>query len=708
MNIDLKYVTQFKSAIQDIVDSEIKNAGITTYISAIVQKINDDGTVDVYLPPDKDNLITGIFNRCGEMLFVGDSVEIATKNGSLSNAWVFVKHGTNISGYTQEVESLGGAVVLKVVNGRLVTSNLASDPSLGNSLTIISDDINLDGMNINLNGSRGITITSPYFNVTKDGTITSTAGQIGGWTLTDKRLYSGSGSSYVALDSGTSNVNYSIWAGNSTPSSAPFSVTRAGAIKSTSGTIGGWTLSSSALYTANNTLYLGTTGITATIGGTSRSGLVFKSGSNFGVSSTGVLYSNNAIVNGSITATSLSLASDITIPVNNLKSSGLEDYIKTEVDAGNILYRGDVSHSRTVSSDGHLITDTVNFVGANGQTQTYTTYTSTSDGYVYTNVGLGTQNTSTHKTNYVRISKQGLLEADNVLIHGRIYSGEGQIGGWTLSDSALYTANNGFYLGTTGITATIGGVSRSNIVFKAGNNFGVDSSGNLYSNNANLSGATISGAITATSGTFDNCTVNSNCTVPASTITGTLATSTIPNLSAGKITTGTLNGNNVSVINLNADNITGGTVTAANISLNSGTVKLRTNGHVEFTNSTGYFVMGPQYGSVGATTHPYVSALNVAGVANGICFRNSTKIGSPGDSNYATIGVSTYDSSKHSLRLNPGGRLYVDSHYGLTGQVSVIGSGSSGQYEYYLAFWKGILCGASKSSFSTSTFPWLV
>ena len=142
MNIDLKYVTQFKSAIQDIVDSEIKNAGITTYISAIVQKINDDGTVDVYLPPDKDNLITGIFNRCGEMLFVGDSVEIATKNGSLSNAWLFVKHGTNISGYTEEVESLGGEVVLKVVNGRLVTTNLASDPSLGNSLTIVSDDIN--------------------------------------------------------------------------------------------------------------------------------------------------------------------------------------------------------------------------------------------------------------------------------------------------------------------------------------------------------------------------------------------------------------------------------------------------------------------------------------------------------------------------------------------------------------------------------------
>ena len=150
MNIDLNYISQFKAVIEDIVDAEIKNAGITTYIAAIVQKINDDGTVDCYLPPDKNNLVTGIFNRCGVILYVGDSVEIATKNGSLTNAWVFVKHGTNIIGYQKDIESFGTSVVLKVANGRLTTTALAQDASLGNSFTIVSDDINLDGMNINL------------------------------------------------------------------------------------------------------------------------------------------------------------------------------------------------------------------------------------------------------------------------------------------------------------------------------------------------------------------------------------------------------------------------------------------------------------------------------------------------------------------------------------------------------------------------------
>lgn len=518
MNIDLNYISQFKSVIEDIVDAEIKNAGITTYISAIVQKINEDGTVDVYLPPDKNNLITGIFNRCGEILYVGDSVEIATKNGSLTNAWVFVKHGTNIIGYQKDIDTFGTSVVLKVANGRLTTTALAQDASLGNSFTIVSDDINLDGMNINLNGSRGITISSPYFNVTKTGWITSTGGSIGGWDIGATKLSSGSGSNYVALDSGTSGENYAIWLGANSSNNAPFKVTRTGDLTATSATIEG--------------------SVTASSG---------KIG-NWNISDGAIKYNNN-------------------------------------------IYLG---------SDG--------------------------------NVKFG--------------SKFSVNTA------GEITASGGTIGGWSISSNALYTASNNYYLGTTGITASIGGTSRSNLIFKAGSNFGVDSSGNLYANNAILSSATVSGEVNATSGTFSNVTVTDSCTVPASTVTGTLSTNNIPNLSANKITTGTLNGNNVSVTNLSASNITGGTLTAASISLNSGTVKLRTNGHVEFTNGVGFFTMGPEYGGATGTTHPYVSRLNIAAGSHIISFRSSESIGSTGSQlnsitcsgNYLNIGSS--DSSQ--------------------------------------------------------------
>lgn len=97
MNMDLNYLPQFKAVIEDIVKTQIKNMGITNYISAIVQKVNVDGTVDVYLPPNKFNIVTKLFNKTGEQINVGDSVEIATKSGSLSNAWIAVKHGNSMS-----------------------------------------------------------------------------------------------------------------------------------------------------------------------------------------------------------------------------------------------------------------------------------------------------------------------------------------------------------------------------------------------------------------------------------------------------------------------------------------------------------------------------------------------------------------------------------------------------------------------------------
>lgn len=299
-----------KNVIQEIAQAEIQKYGLPTYKAAIVQKINEDGTVDVYLPPNQENLVTGILNKCGELLFVGDSVELATKNGSLTNCWVAIKHGTIVQGQAEEVENLSGEVVMKVKNGRLSVTELQRDPSLGSAFTIIAEDINLDGMNIVLNGSRGITISSPYFNVTSEGYITATGGKIGGWEMGATRLSSGSGSTYVALDSGTSGINYPIWAGSETASSAPFSVTREGVIKATSGTIGGFTLTSGKLYSGSGS---STAGV-----GVYNSEYAFWAGSAtssnapFRVGHGGGLTATNATITGSVTATSGKIA-DYTI-----------------------------------------------------------------------------------------------------------------------------------------------------------------------------------------------------------------------------------------------------------------------------------------------------------------------------------------------------------------------------------------------------------
>ena len=292
-----------KNVIQEIAQEEIKKFGFPTYKAAIVRKINEDGTVDCYLPPNEENLVTGILNKCGELLFVGDSVELETKNGSLTNCWVAIKHGTNVQGQAEEVENLSGEVVMKVQNGRLSVTELNRDANLGNAFTIIAEDINLDGMNIKLNGSRGITITSPYFNVTSEGYITATGGKIGGWEMGATRLYSGTGANYVALDSGTVNVDYPIWAGNENPASAPFSVTRGGTIKATNGTIGSFTLNT-------NRLYSGSGNTTAGIGvyGSDHAfwaGSETSSSAPFRVGHGGGLVATNANITGTISTNNI-------------------------------------------------------------------------------------------------------------------------------------------------------------------------------------------------------------------------------------------------------------------------------------------------------------------------------------------------------------------------------------------------------------------
>lgn len=92
---------EFKGVIEDIVDARISKKGITKFVSAVVKTVNSNGSVDVYLPPDTEKIISGVLNKTGEKLSVGDSVELCTKNGKTSNAWVSVKHGTNFSGGEQ-------------------------------------------------------------------------------------------------------------------------------------------------------------------------------------------------------------------------------------------------------------------------------------------------------------------------------------------------------------------------------------------------------------------------------------------------------------------------------------------------------------------------------------------------------------------------------------------------------------------------------
>lgn len=97
------YADEMINTIRTIIKQELTNNGLGNtascqLASAIVNKVNEDGSVDVYFPPNTDSVFTRISNQTCFPLYVGDSVEIMLKNGSFSNCWICAKH-TVKSGY---------------------------------------------------------------------------------------------------------------------------------------------------------------------------------------------------------------------------------------------------------------------------------------------------------------------------------------------------------------------------------------------------------------------------------------------------------------------------------------------------------------------------------------------------------------------------------------------------------------------------------
>ena len=171
----------------------------------------------------------------------------------------------------------------------------------------------------------------------------------------------------------------------------------------------------------------------------------------------------------------------------------------------------------------------------------------------------------------------GAIDTKNFKVNssGSITATGGTIGGWTLASNRLSSGTGNAYVGldSTGsgtYSIWAGNSSASSAPFR------VARDGTLTATNAN-----ISGTITATSGTFRNCTITDSCSVPSSTLTGTLSTERIPNLSASKITSGTMSGNRILGGSINASSIDAISVTGDFIGVNT------TEGHYEIGNYVG-------------------------------------------------------------------------------------------------------------------------
>ena len=169
---------EFKGVIEDIVDARMSKKGITKYVSAIIKNVNGDGSVNVYLPPDKTKIVSNVINKTGETLNIGDSVELCTKNGKTSNAWVSVKHGTNLGNLSEQSNIFRN--LFNVGNASIRTNNY---PDFSSSL-----DFNKTNNQILINGSSSIGtnifLDSPKANKDEEGIIL----KAGTYTATIKKV----------------------------------------------------------------------------------------------------------------------------------------------------------------------------------------------------------------------------------------------------------------------------------------------------------------------------------------------------------------------------------------------------------------------------------------------------------------------------------------------------------------------------------------
>ena len=170
-------------------------------------------------------------------LFVGDNyykqqsgIEILPAGVEISGSkYIKMKSGSEI-----EIQS-GGKIEIKSGGSFILASTNLTVAADG---TVTATNLALNGGSITLK-DNGVT----KFSVTNAGYMTAKSGQIAGWNISDTTLTGNK----TGLAKTTNDSDIAIWAGNATASSAPFKVTQGGSLTSTDGSIGGWTIGQNSL-----------------------------------------------------------------------------------------------------------------------------------------------------------------------------------------------------------------------------------------------------------------------------------------------------------------------------------------------------------------------------------------------------------------------------------------------------------------------------
>lgn len=315
------------------------------------------------------------------------------------------------------------------------------------------------------------------------GAIYATSGKIGGdrnkrnegWTIDINSLHSGTGKTYVELNSNPEG-QYTIWAGNTKPENAKFSVTRDGTIRAsgdayikgeivadkitakTEGDIAGWIINKQGLHNGRNiglfsssSDYYLIAGNNAILVDTNGNVSFSKDNAKFYVDRKGVIKAQEGILGNW-----------------NINNSGIYSVTSDNREEGNVgvfsrgmYYLIAGANSFSASSSGISINESNAkfYVKRNGQMSC--TGATINGGSIVINDDNG-NNIFTAKSSGVYV--KGKIEADS-----------GRIGGWRITADGIRSESGNVYLYADGR-------------FKSGDNFRVSSEGKLTCSGANING----------------------------------------------------------------------------------------------------------------------------------------------------------------------------------------------------------------------------
>ena len=408
-----------------------------------------------------------------------------------SGAWL-----NNSTFVLQSDANNGGKIIIDPQYGILAgTSNLYSINGTAVTPSFIDNNgdvvIGNDGMPSNTNFYLDINTGNAYFR----GTVYAGSGEIGGWTLADDYLYSGSGSTYVALNASATNTNstYAIWAGAAAPGSAPFSVTKAGKLKATNVEVTGGTISignnfsvdNTGSITANSGTFKGTLDAAHVKGNltadSSNGGAIIGCSINVGNGNFLVDSSGNVTMAGSINMSSGSITwgsgnsptlvlyartalsnpktlypnrSYSDFPADGTSSNGWHRNMSATYDKyASYTYDGGNSWTDAIKVVG---TDGVD--GVDGEDGSDATVNATNVFNVLTSGGtkFGIFNDSTSSRLYINASyiKSGIIDADLVSLASGSYGGfacaSGSDGTGTTTGAKMYGSNSNYYVFCSG------------------------------------------------------------------------------------------------------------------------------------------------------------------------------------------------------------------------------------------------------------------